>query len=141
MINSQHSLTRNPLPANSALNLRSNRLISIAGIERLYPLERLDLRDNRMSDPMELARLTGIPDLREFWVAGNPFTNTHSNFRVTIFNLFRKTPGYTEDILIDTHGPGYSERRQLVDRVPEKANVPVVKSAPDYGISLSLIHI
>ncbi|RDL40486.1 L protein [Venustampulla echinocandica] len=134
MIGSLHSLTRNPLPAITALNLRSNRLISIAGVERLYPLERLDLRDNKMTDPTELARLTGIPDLREIWVLGNPFVRTHSNYRVTIFNLFRKTPGYTEDILIDTYSPGYSERRQLVDRVAERPNVPVVKSAPDYGL-------
>lgn len=135
MINSLHSLTRNPLPAISALNLRSNRLISIAGVERLYPLERLDLRDNRMTDPTELARLTGIPDLREIWVLGNPLVKTHSNYRVTIFNLFRKTPGFTEDIEIDTSGPGYTERRHLVERVAEKTNVPVVKAAPDYGIS------
>ncbi|KAE8451989.1 hypothetical protein EG329_002154 [Mollisiaceae sp. DMI_Dod_QoI] len=136
MIDSLHSLTRNPLPAITALNLRSNRLISIAGIERLYPLERLDLRDNKMTDPTELARLTGIPDIREIWVSGNPFTKTHSNYRITIFNLFRKTPGYTEDILIDTYGPSYSERRQLVDRVAEKPNVPVVKPPPqDYGLS------
>lgn len=135
MIDSLHSLTRNPLPAITALNLRSNRLISIAGVERLYPLERLDLRDNRMTDPTELARLTGIPDLREVWVTGNPFSRTHSNYRVTIFNLFRNTPGYTEDIIIDTYGPGYSERRQLADRVAEKANVPVVKPPPpDYGL-------
>ncbi|KAG9238162.1 hypothetical protein BJ875DRAFT_76017 [Amylocarpus encephaloides] len=136
MIDSLHSLTRNPLPAISALNLRSNRLISIAGVERLYPLERLDLRDNKMADPTELARLTGIPDLREIWVSGNPFVKTHSSYRVTIFNLFRKTPGYTEDVLIDTYGPGYSERRQLVERVAEKANVPVVRPAPDYGLNL-----
>lgn len=134
MIESLHSLTRNPLPAITALNLRSNRLISIAGIERLYPLERLDLRDNKMTDPTELARLTGIPDLREIWVLGNTFVKTHGSYRVTIFNLFRKTPGYTEDILIDTYGPGYSERRQLVDRAAERPNVPVVKSAPDYGL-------
>jgi hypothetical protein len=50
--------------------------------------------------------------------------------------LFRKTPGYSEDILIDTHGPGYTERRHLADRVAERANVPVVKPAPpDYGLS------
>jgi len=135
MIDSLHSLTRNPLPAITALNLRSNRLISIAGVERLYPLERLDLRDNRMTDPTELARLTGIPDLREVWVLGNPFTRTHSSYRVTIFNLFRNTPGYTEDVIIDTYGPGYSERRQLADRVAEKANVPVVKPPPqDHGL-------
>ena len=136
MIDSLHSLTRNPLPAITALNLRSNRLISIAGVERLYSLERLDLRDNKINDPTELARLTGIPDLREIWVLGNPFSRTHSGYRVTIFNLFRKTPGYTEDILIDTHAPGYSERRQLVDRVAERPSVPVVKPPPpDYGLS------
>ncbi|KAF8863750.1 hypothetical protein BDZ45DRAFT_87502 [Acephala macrosclerotiorum] len=135
MIDSLHSLTRNPLPAITALNLRSNRLISIAGVERLYPLERLDLRDNKMTDPTELARLTGIPDIREIWVSGNPFTKTHNNYRITIFNLFRSTPGYTEDILIDTYGPSYSERRQLIERVAEKPSVPVVKPPPqDYGL-------
>jgi hypothetical protein len=141
MIDALHSLTRNPLPAITALNLRSNRLASLAGIERLYPLERLDLRDNRLTDPTELARLTGIPDLREIWVAGNPFTRTHSNYRVTIFNLFRRTPGYTEDIIIDASGPGYNERRQLVDRVAERPNVPVVKpSQPDYGLPTVNVH-
>lgn len=135
MIDSLHSLTRNPLPAISALNLRSNRLISIAGVERLYPLERLDLRDNKINDPTEIARLTGIPDLREIWVQGNPFTRTHSGYRVTIFNLFRKTPGYTEDIVIDTYSPGYTERRQLVERVAERPNVPVVRPPPpNYGL-------
>ncbi|KXH48243.1 leucine Rich Repeat domain-containing protein [Colletotrichum salicis] len=130
MIDGLHSLTRNPLPAISALNLRANRLQSIAGIEKLYPLERLDLRDNRLSDPMELARLTGIPDIREIWVEGNPFTRTHKDYRITIFNLFRKTPGYTEDIVIDNCGPTYSERRYLVERTPVPAAVPVVKPAP-----------
>jgi hypothetical protein len=134
MIDSLHSLTRNPLPAITALNLRSNRLMSIAGIERLYPLERLDLRDNKINDPTEMARLTGFPDIREIWISGNPFTRTHSGFRVTIFNLFRKTPGYTEDIVIDTYGPGYSERRQLVERAAELPIVPVVKPPPDYGL-------
>lgn len=127
MIDSLHSLTRNPLPAITALNLRGNRLQSIAGIERLYPLERLDLRENRLTDPTELARLTGIPDIREIWVEGNPFTRTHRNYRIAIFNLFRQTPGYTEDVVIDGYGPTYSERRQLVDRAPLPEAVPVVK--------------
>ncbi|TAQ85380.1 hypothetical protein B7494_g6294 [Chlorociboria aeruginascens] len=136
MVDSLRSLTRNPLPAITSLNLRSNRLISIAGIERLYSLERLDLRDNKMIDPIELARLTGIPEFREIWIAGNPFTKTHSGYRVSIFNLFRRTPGYTEDVIIDSYGPGYNERRQVVERVAERANVPVMKpAAPDYGLS------
>jgi hypothetical protein len=127
MIDSLHSLTRNPLPAITALNMRANRLQSIAGVERLYPLERLDLRDNRLTDPMEVARLTGIPEIREVWVEGNPFTRSHRDYRVTIFNLFRKTPGFTEDIIIDGTGPSYSERKYLVERVAEPEAVPVVK--------------
>lgn len=127
MIDSLHSLTRNPLPAITALNMRANRLQSLAGIEKLYPLERLDLRDNRLTDPKELARLTGIPEIREIWVEGNPFTRTHKDYRVAIFNLFRMTPGYTEDIVIDGSGPSSSEKRMLVDRVPIPESVPVVK--------------
>ena len=130
MIDSLHSLTRNPLPAITALNLRANRLQSIAGIEKLYPLERLDLRDNRLTDPMELARLTGIPEIREVYVEGNPFTRTHRDYRVTVFNLFRKTPGYTEDITIDGTGPTYAEKRYLVERAAEPPAVPVVKPPP-----------
>ncbi|KAK4186526.1 hypothetical protein QBC35DRAFT_267000 [Podospora australis] len=130
MIDSLHSLTRNPLPAISALNLRANRLQSLAGIEKLFPLERLDLRDNRLTDPMELARLTGLPEIREIYVEGNPFTRTHRDYRITIFNLFRKTPGYTEDITIDATGPTYSEKRYLVERVAEPPAVPVIKAPP-----------
>ncbi|KAL7272623.1 hypothetical protein RUND412_004560 [Rhizina undulata] len=128
MIDSLHSLTRNPLPAITALNLRGNRLASIAGIERLLSLERLDLRENKLTDPTEIARLTGAPNLSEIWVAANPFTKTHSStYRVTIFNLFRNTPGYIEDITLDSQSPGIVEKRSLVDRVAEVPNVPVMK--------------
>lgn len=132
MIESLHSLTRNPLPAITALNLRENRLESLAGIERLYPLERLDLRENRLKDPVELARLTNIPDIREIWVEGNPFTKTHKDYRITIFNLFRQSPGYTEDPLIDMAGPTSSEKKYLVERTKEPLPVPVIKpSVPE----------
>jgi hypothetical protein len=127
MIDSLQSLTRNPLPAITALNLRANRLQSLAGVEKLVPLERLDLRDNRLVDPMELARLTGIPDIHEIWVEGNPFTRTHKDYRISIFNLFRKAPGYTDDVIIDGSGPSYVERRSLVDRPPIPESIPVVK--------------
>ncbi|KAI9866349.1 MAG: hypothetical protein M1813_001471 [Trichoglossum hirsutum] len=130
MIDSLHSLSRNPLPAITALNLRGNRLTSIAGIERLPSIERLDIRDNKLTDPTEIARLTSAPEIREIWVTGNPFTRTHGGYRVTIFNLFRTSPGYSEDIVIDSSGPGYGERRQLVDRVEEPPTVPVVKPPP-----------
>ncbi|KAG6089711.1 hypothetical protein E4U31_006508 [Claviceps sp. LM219 group G6] len=131
MIDSLQSLARNPLPAITALNLRSNRLQSLAGIEKLYPLERLDLRDNYLADPLEVARLTGIPDIREVWLEGNPFTRTHKDYRVTVFNLFRSAPGYTEDIIVDGSGPSFTERRLLLERVPIPDSVPVVKPKPD----------
>ena len=67
MIESLHSLGRSPLPAIATLNLRANRLASLAGIERLLSLERVDVRENRLADPTELARLTSAPDLRVFW--------------------------------------------------------------------------
>ena len=131
MIESLHSLAKNPIPAISALNLRSNRLASLAGIERLLSLERLDLRYNKLSDSTEIARLTSTPDIREIWVYGNPFVKTQVNYRITIFNLFRGSPGYTDDIVIDNAGPGYSERRQLRDRVAETSgSVPIVKPVP-----------
>lgn len=127
MIESLRSLSKSPLPAITALNLRGNRLSSLAGIERLLSLERLDLRDNNLSDPAEIARLTGLPEIREIWVSGNPFTKTYSGYRVTIFNLFRRTPGYAEDIIVDASGPGYSEKKQLVDRAAEPEAAPVVR--------------
>ncbi|EXJ88163.1 hypothetical protein A1O1_05091 [Capronia coronata CBS 617.96] len=119
MIGSLQSLSRSPLPAVSTINLKANRLRSLAGVERLLSLEQLNVQDNQLSDPMEMARLTCIPNLKRIWVKRNPFTKAHSDYRVTAFNLFRKTPGYVEDIVIDDSGPGYSERKQLVERAPE----------------------
>lgn len=139
MIDSLHSLTRNPLPAITALNLRGNRLASIAGIERLLSLERLDLRENRLADPTELARLTGAPNIAEIWIAGNPFTKTHSSYRVMIFNLFRSTPGYTDDISIDSQGPGMVEKRSLVERAAELPNVPVVRVPQSQGVAVNTV--
>ncbi|KAB8349747.1 hypothetical protein FH972_023762 [Carpinus fangiana] len=129
MIDSLRSLAKTPLPAIAVLNLKGNRFSSIAGIERLVSLERLDIRDNRITDPTELARVTGMPEFRDVYVARNPFTKTHDSYRVKIFNLFRAAPGFSDDITIDGSGPGYNERKQLNDRVPENAPAPVGKTS------------
>jgi hypothetical protein len=94
-------------------------------------LERLDLRDNRLHDPTELARLTGIPDIKDLYLIKNPFTRTHSGYRITIFNLFRDTPGHVEDVTIDTMGPLYHEKKHLNDRMPEAANKPIIRPPPE----------
>jgi hypothetical protein len=143
MIDSLHSLTRSPLPAITTIKLRSNRLTSLAGVERLLSLENLDVQDNKLSDPTEAARLTGIPNLRRIWVKHNRFTRKYPNYRVTIFNLFRNTPGYTEDIVIDDYGPSYSERKALVDRVPEVERPSVTQhreEPPSEAASPVILH-
>jgi Leucine-rich repeat (LRR) protein len=119
MIESLQSLSRNPLPAILTLKLRANRLRSLAGIERLLSLENLAVQDNYLSDPMEAARLTQTPNFHRLWIKHNPLTKKHSDYRITMFNIFRKTPGYLEDIVIDDYTPGYNERKYLVERAPE----------------------
>jgi Leucine rich repeat len=132
MIGSLQSLAKSPLPAITTIKLRSNRLQSLAGVERLLSLENLNVQDNRLTDPMEAARLTGLPNLRRIWVKHNPFVKLYPGYRITIFNLFRSTPGYIEDLTIDDYGPGYSERKQLTERVPEvehRLSEPSVRTA------------
>jgi hypothetical protein len=81
----------------------------------------LDLRGNEIIDLQEISRLTAAPNMQNIYVANNPFTRSHSStYRVSIFNFFRATPGFTEDIQIDGSGPGMVERRHLIERVFEK---------------------
>lgn len=56
------------------LDLRGNRLTLLAGLDRLWALERLDVRDNRIDDSAEIGRLTALPNIMDIWVEGNPFT-------------------------------------------------------------------
>ncbi|KAK9244685.1 hypothetical protein V1506DRAFT_560934 [Lipomyces tetrasporus] len=131
LISSLHSLTHHPLPAITVLNLRGNKLVSLAGLDRIASIERLDLRDNKLTDPGELARLTGAPNISEVWVLGNPFVKTHSSsYRITIFNVFRQTPGYTDDILLDGSLPGLLEQRALMERVEESVPSPIAMRSP-----------
>ncbi|KAK9238143.1 hypothetical protein V1525DRAFT_432157 [Lipomyces kononenkoae] len=133
-ISSLHSLTHHPLPAITALNVRGNRLASLAGLDRIASLERLDLRDNVLTDPTELARLTVAPNISEVWVLGNPFVKTHnSSYRITIFNVFRQTPGYENDILLDGSLPGLLEQRSLAERVEESVPSPIATRYPSYS--------
>ena len=135
MIDSLRSVNRYPMPTIISLNLRSNRLLSIAGIESLHSLQRLDLRENSLQDPKELARLTSIAGIRDIWVQRNAFVKKYRDYRITIFNLFRDTPGYSEDITLDSSPPGYSERRQLNDRAvaPDKDTLPISEGSGFLG--------
>ncbi|KAK9470904.1 uncharacterized protein V1510DRAFT_421802 [Dipodascopsis tothii] len=132
LLTSLHSLTHHPLPAVATIVLRGNQLASLAGLDRIVSLERVDLRDNALVDPMELARLTGAPDMTDLWVSGNPFVKAYTGtYRTTIFNLFRSTPGFTEDVRIDGNGPGLLEQRTLAERAEERAPSPGREAYPD----------
>ncbi|TKA43270.1 hypothetical protein B0A54_05751 [Friedmanniomyces endolithicus] len=131
MIDSLKSLTRYPLPAITTLNMRSNRLLSLIGIEKIRTLERVDLRDNKLYDPTEFRRLTAALELVDVYVAKNPFTRTHNDYRTIIFNAFRDTPGHQAELTIDTLGPSNQEKRQLRDKAPEPTPVPVIEAPPE----------
>ncbi|KAK0323129.1 hypothetical protein LTR82_006060 [Friedmanniomyces endolithicus] len=131
MIDSLKSLTRYPLPAITTLNMRSNRLLSLIGIEKIRTLERVDLRDNKLYDPTEFRRLTAALELVDVYVAKNPFTRTHNDYRTIIFNAFRDTPGHQTELTIDTLGPSNQEKIQLRDKAPEPTPVPVIEAPPE----------
>ena len=120
MITSLSSLLHSPLPAIVTLKLRSNRLRSLAGIERLVSLENLNVQDNLLTDPIEAARLTGMPNFKRLYLTRNPFVRSVPDYRIKIFNLFRRTPGYINDIYIEDTGPTSNERKYLTEQVPEQ---------------------
>lgn len=131
MIDTLQTLTVSPLPAIITLKLKSNRLQSLAGIERLPSLEILDVRDNKLSDPDEVARLTQTPNFKKLYIRHNPLTKKFTDYRVRMLNHFRKVPGYNEDIILDDQLPTYSERKSLVERVKETDSlvVPPIKNS------------
>lgn len=70
------------------LDLRGNRLTVLAGLDRLWALERLDVRDNRIDDATEIGRLTELPNIQDIWVEGNPFTMLQViSCRILMYNI------------------------------------------------------
>ncbi|KAM0789500.1 hypothetical protein ACM66B_000319 [Microbotryomycetes sp. NB124-2] len=99
------------------VNLSNNRLEHLSGLDRLFALERLDVRDNRVGEALEVSRLSSLPCLRELWIKGNPFTKDvrqggESGYRVKCFNYFAKEGKF--DLLLDGTLPGMAERRSIV---------------------------
>jgi Leucine-rich repeat (LRR) protein len=56
------------------LDLRNNRIENLCGLERLWSLEYVDIRDNRLTDWAEVSRMTELQEIRQIYVEGNPFT-------------------------------------------------------------------
>lgn len=72
MINSVQSIYQ-ILGNIAVLDLRSNRLESLCGLERLWNLEKVDVRENHLDEAAEIGRLAALPGIREVWADRNPF--------------------------------------------------------------------
>ncbi|KAG0346161.1 hypothetical protein BGZ54_005307, partial [Gamsiella multidivaricata] len=60
----------------AVLDLRGNRLESLCGLERLWNLEKVDVRENHLKEAAEIGRLAALPGIREIWADMNPFCET-----------------------------------------------------------------
>ncbi|RXK39867.1 hypothetical protein M231_02801 [Tremella mesenterica] len=67
------------LGAITSLNLSGNRIDCLAGLERILALERVDLRNNSLSDFLEIGRLAVLPMIKEIWCSPNPFSHSFTS--------------------------------------------------------------
>ncbi|PIL35862.1 hypothetical protein GSI_01522 [Ganoderma sinense ZZ0214-1] len=112
------------------LNLSHNRLESICGLERLYALERVDLRDNIIEESAEVGRLATLPNIAEVSVEGNPLVEIEEGYRIRCFDYFSKEK---KSILLDGSPPGFYEKRYLTSPPPEQmtsTRPPSVAASP-----------
>ena len=56
------------------LDLRNNRIENLCGLERLWALEYIDIRENRLTDWAEVGRMAELKEISQIYVEGNFFT-------------------------------------------------------------------
>ncbi|EJU04293.1 outer arm dynein light chain 1, partial [Dacryopinax primogenitus] len=78
------------LPEVRSLNLSHNRLDSLCGLERLPRLRFADLRSNALEDSAEVGRLSQCMEIEDVWIEDNMFCRTEPDWRVRVFELFRR---------------------------------------------------
>ncbi|KAF9365629.1 hypothetical protein BGX34_009164 [Mortierella sp. NVP85] len=131
----------------TVLDLRGNRLESLCGLERLWNLEKIDVRENLLDEAAEVGRLAAIPGIREVWADMNPFCTTHPKYRLEILAVF-KANGH--ELLLDGSFASFSEKRALAQMSPtsfsstissisvvNQANIPAA-TAPTATLSKEL---
>jgi hypothetical protein len=109
------------------LNLSKNRIENLSGLDRLDLLQRLDLRENRITESLEISRLAVLPVIQEVYILGNPFSlapieGGEENYRIKCFNYFGVDVHRRTQIKLDGAGPGISERRFVVVAAPLPLN-------------------
>ncbi|CAJ0914100.1 14569_t:CDS:2 [Entrophospora sp. SA101] len=68
------------------LDLRSNRIENLCGLERLYSLEYVNIRENQLIDWAEVTRMTELPEIRQICVDATetPVQNADPNSTQTL---------------------------------------------------------
>jgi Leucine-rich repeat (LRR) protein len=56
----------------TSLNLSSNRLTNVEGLDKLYSLENLFINNNQIQSLSEIVSIAQLPQLMRLDVAGNP---------------------------------------------------------------------
>ncbi|KAF9361701.1 hypothetical protein BGX26_000056 [Mortierella sp. AD094] len=131
----------------SVLSLRGNRLESLSGLERLWNLEKVDVRENHLDEAAEVGRLAALPGIREVWSERNPFCTTQPKYRLEILAVF-KANGH--ELLLDGTFASFIEKRALSNLSPSSftttissinnvANIPAA-SAPVATFAQELTH-
>ncbi|KAL7410211.1 hypothetical protein BDY24DRAFT_400489 [Mrakia frigida] len=105
-----------PPPGLKVLNLDSNRLSNLHGLSGLSSLQRLSLRNNSLSESLELSRLTALPILVDLYVLPNPFSTNpaEEDWRVRLWEGFaREGREETRCPKVDGEGVSWSEKRRM----------------------------
>ncbi|KAK5823368.1 hypothetical protein F5H01DRAFT_334166 [Linnemannia elongata] len=104
------------------LDLRGNRLESLSGLERLWNLEKVDVRENHLDEAAEVGRLAALPGIREVWSERNPFCIIQPKYRLEILAVF-KANGH--DLLLDGSFASFNEKRQLANMSPSSFSTTI----------------
>ncbi|KAG7896116.1 hypothetical protein KL905_004674 [Ogataea polymorpha] len=99
------------------LNLRGNQLTNLDTLENATSLEKIDLRQNKLSKVAEMKPLflmnNNVVKLNILYLVGNPLASNRG-YRIELFNLFNGVD-YSNDLRIDGSRPGIFESRLLLD--------------------------
>ncbi|KAF9955322.1 hypothetical protein BGZ65_003460 [Modicella reniformis] len=133
----------------AVLDLRGNRLESLSGLERLWNLEKVDVRDNLLVDGAEVGRLAALPGIREVWAEGNPYCPKQPKYRLMILAVFKANghnvlldgsfASFAEKMALSNMSPSFSTSISTVNNVANipAASAPVATFAQDHSHSRS----
>ncbi|ORY26155.1 hypothetical protein BCR39DRAFT_589822 [Naematelia encephala] len=115
----------------TSLNLASNRCDCLVGLERVLGLERVDVRDNLLSEWDEVGRLAVLPHIKAIWCTGNPFDRDNKSgdddWRVDLgvaFAIESKSGGDGEgSVIFDDRPFSWSESRRIESEMASKGHL------------------